>query len=77
VVPIATPALAKAGTGDVLAGMVAALLAQGMDSFQAAGAAAFIHARAGQLAAEDLDTTVSVLASDVIRAIPQVLSLLE
>jgi ADP-dependent NAD(P)H-hydrate dehydratase / NAD(P)H-hydrate epimerase len=77
VVPIATPALAKAGTGDVLAGMLAALLAQGMDSFQAASAAAFIHARAGQLAAEELDTTVSVLASDVIRAIPQVLSLLE
>ena len=77
VVPIATPALAKAGTGDVLAGMLAALIAQGMDSFHAAGAAAFMHARAGQLAAEELDTTVSVFASDVIRAIPQVLAQLE
>ena len=77
VVPIATPALAKAGTGDVLAGMLAALIAQGMESFHAAAAAAFIHARAGQLAAEELDTTVSVLASDVIRAIPQVLAQLE
>jgi hydroxyethylthiazole kinase-like uncharacterized protein yjeF len=77
VIPIATPALAKAGTGDVLAGMLTALIAQGMESFRAASAAAFIHARAGQLAAEELDTTVSVLASDVIRAIPQVFSLLE
>ena len=76
VVPIATPALAKAGTGDVLAGMLAALIAQGMESFHAAAAAAFMHARAGQLAAEELDTHVSVVASDVIRAIPQVFSLL-
>ncbi len=77
VVPIATPALAKAGTGDVLAGMLAALITQGMESFHAAAAAAFIHARAGQLAAEELDTTASVLASDVIRAIPQMLALLD
>jgi NAD(P)H-hydrate epimerase len=76
-VPIATPALAKAGTGDVLAGMLAALIAQGMESFHAAAAAAFIHALAGQLAAEELNTTVSVVATDVIRAIPQVFSLLE
>ena len=36
VVPVATPALAKAGSGDILAGMIAGLLAQGMDPFQAA-----------------------------------------
>lgn len=77
VVPIATPALAKAGTGDVLAGMLAALIAQGVESFHAAAAAAFIHARAGQLVAEELDTTASVIASDVLRAIPEILSLLE
>lgn len=77
VVPIATPALAKAGSGDVLAGMLAALIAQGMESFHAAGAAAYMHARAGKLAAEELDTATSVLASDVIQAIPQVLSMLE
>ena len=75
VVPVATPALARAGTGDVLAGMLAAFIAQGMESFQAAAAAAWVHARAGQMAAEELFTTASVLASDVIEFIPQAISL--
>lgn len=75
-VPIATSALAHAGTGDVLAGMVASLLAQGLDGFQAASAAAWLHARAGQIAEEDLGTPISVMASDVIDRLPQVLSML-
>ena len=51
--------LATAGTGDVLAGYIGGLIAQGMDSFEAACAAAWIHAEAAHahgpgLIAEDL-----------------------
>jgi NAD(P)H-hydrate epimerase len=77
VVPIATPALAKAGTGDVLAGLIVGLLAQGMDPFQAACAAAWIHANAGLLASKQLGNTTSVIASDVLNTVPQVISSLE
>ena len=45
VVPIATPALARAGTGDVLAGLIVGLRAQGLNAFTAACAGAWIHAR--------------------------------
>ena len=67
-----TPALAKAGTGDVLAGMIGALLAQGVDPFEAALAGARIHAQAGKEAARRL-TDIAVCAEDVIDAIPAVL----
>ena len=67
-----TPALAKAGTGDVLAGMIGALLAQGIDPPEAAFAAAELHARAGKAAAGHL-TDIAVCAEDVIEAIPEVL----
>lgn len=68
-----TPALAKAGTGDVLAGMIGALLAQGIDPCDAAFAATELHARAGKVAAERL-TDIAVTAEDVIEAIPEVLN---
>jgi NAD(P)H-hydrate epimerase len=77
VVPIASPALARAGTGDVLAGLIVGLLAQGLDAFDAAVAGAWIHAQAGLYAADDLGTTASVLASDVLNSISDVLSDLE
>ncbi len=74
VVPIATPALAKAGTGDVLAGLITGLLAQGVEAFQAACTGAWIHANAGLLAAKRLGNTASVIASDVLNAVPQIIS---
>jgi ADP-dependent NAD(P)H-hydrate dehydratase / NAD(P)H-hydrate epimerase len=74
VIPVATPALARAGTGDVLSGIIAGLLAQGMPPFQAAAAGAWIHAHAGLEAESFLDTSASVLASDVLESIPAVLS---
>lgn len=66
------PELAKAGTGDVLAGMVSALLAQGVECFDAAYLGAVVHARAGSAAAERY-TSISVTAEDVVDAIPEVL----
>jgi ADP-dependent NAD(P)H-hydrate dehydratase / NAD(P)H-hydrate epimerase len=77
VIPIASPALARAGTGDVLAGLIVGLRAQGLDAFDAAVAGAWIHAEAGLYAADDLGTTASVLASDVLNSISDVLSDLE
>ncbi len=77
VIPVASPALARAGTGDVLAGLIVGLRAQGLDAFDAAVAGAWIHARAGLYAADDLGTTASVLASDVLNSVSDVLSDLE
>ncbi len=72
VVPVASAALARAGTGDVLAGMIVGLRAQGVDAFAAACAAAWLHAQAGLAAGEWLGDA-SVLASDVLDSLPEVL----
>jgi hydroxyethylthiazole kinase-like uncharacterized protein yjeF len=74
IIPVASPALARAGTGDVLAGLIVGLRAQGLDAYGAAVAGAFIHAKAGLFAADDFGTTASVLASDILNSIPDVLS---
>lgn len=65
-------ALAKAGSGDVLAGIIAGLLAQKMNLFEAAKLGVYIHSRAGELASEVL-TEYSVLASDIPNYIPPVI----
>lgn len=64
-----TSALAKAGTGDVLAGALGALLAQGLRPFDAAVLAVTLHARAGRVAADRLGS-ISVIAEDVVEALP-------
>ena len=63
-------ALAKAGTGDVLCGMIAGFLAQGMKTFDACKTAVYLHGKAGELASEDL-TEYSVLASELLDYIPK------
>lgn len=68
-----TPALAKAGTGDVLAGMTAALLAQGLDPFEACVLGTELHGRAG-LAAAARWSTIAATAEDVIACIPDALA---
>lgn len=75
VIPVATPALASAGTGDVLAGSIAGLLAQKVDPFKAAVIGAWIHGQAGLLAAETFGNTVSVLAGDILESIADVITL--
>lgn len=65
-----TAALAKAGTGDVLAGIVGALLAQGIDPVDACVLGTTLHARAGVLASQDL-TSIAVNPEDVITYLPQ------
>lgn len=69
VIPIATPALARAGTGDVLAGAILGLRGQGLDGFRSAVLGAYLHGRAGQLAAINVGTPASVLARDVADAL--------
>lgn len=64
-----TPALATAGTGDVLTGIIAAFLAKGMDARLAAAAGAIAHGRAARLAPQQ----VGLVASDVIEVLPRAL----
>lgn len=64
-----TPALAKAGTGDVLAGMCTAFLAQGLSVFDACVLATHIHALAARCAAVEL-TEICVCPTDVIEYVP-------
>jgi len=71
-----TAALAKAGTGDVLSGIIASLLAQGASLFSAAVLGVEIHSRAGIIAEQKLGRR-SVCAEDVIKAIPTVLQQLD
>ncbi len=74
IIPIASPALARAGTGDVLSGLIVGLRAQGVEAFEAAVAGAWIHAQAGLYAAGKLGTSVSVLAGDVLNSVSDVLA---
>jgi hydroxyethylthiazole kinase-like uncharacterized protein yjeF len=67
---VSAPGLATAGSGDVLSGMTAALLARGLEPFAAACAAVIAHARAGQEATRRVGAAESVIATDVIAAIP-------
>jgi ADP-dependent NAD(P)H-hydrate dehydratase / NAD(P)H-hydrate epimerase len=67
---ISAPALATAGSGDVLSGMTAAFLARFDDPFTAACAAVLGHARAGLDAAARIGAAESVIATDVIDSVP-------
>jgi hydroxyethylthiazole kinase-like uncharacterized protein yjeF len=73
VLPVATPALASAGTGDVLAGAIASLLAQGAPAFAAACLGAWIHGMAG-LACEQKIGLAGAVASDVVDRLPAIMT---
>jgi ADP-dependent NAD(P)H-hydrate dehydratase / NAD(P)H-hydrate epimerase len=68
--PGGAPALATAGSGDVLSGVIAALLAQRLEPFAAAAAGVFLHVQAGREAARRLGGPDGVIASDMIAALP-------
>ena len=72
VLPVATPALATAGTGDVLAGIIGGLLAQGLTPFRAACVGAWLHGKAGERCAAEIGRA-GVLASDLLPRLPQVI----
>lgn len=76
VLPFKTDALAKAGTGDVLAGMIAGLRAQGLPAFEAAAAGAYLHGLAGQFAAQHISSR-SVTAGDILNTLGAVLKQVE
>lgn len=73
VLPFANPALATAGSGDVLAGAIVGLLAQGVPPFEAAVCGAFLHGLAGEYARADMGEA-GVVAGDLIPRLPAVLA---
>jgi NAD(P)H-hydrate epimerase len=68
--PTGNPGMATAGTGDVLTGMIAGLLAQRLSPWEAACAGVYLHGLAGDLAAFE-QGEMGLLAGDVLRAIPR------
>ena len=67
-------AMAKAGSGDVLAGMITGIIAQGKDIFEAACLGVYLHGLCGDIAREKL-TAYSVMAEDLISFIPDAIKL--
>jgi NAD(P)H-hydrate epimerase len=77
VVPVASPALARAGTGDVLAGLIVGLRAQGVEAYEAAVCGCWLHAQSGLAVAREMGTVTSVMAGDLLDAVITVISDLE
>lgn len=70
--PFVNPLLATAGTGDVLSGIIAGLLAQGLEPFDAAGVGVYIHGAAGEMIKKKIGDA-GMLASDLLSEIPLIL----
>ena len=73
---IANPGLASAGTGDVLTGAIAGLVAQGLPLFDAAACGVYLHAEAGERVKAKLGDA-GMLASDLLPELPQIIKLLK
>lgn len=75
--PFKTDALATAGTGDVLAGLIAGMRSQGLSAFDAAVVGGYIHGLAGEIAASQYGSGRGIIASDVMETIPAALGIVE
>lgn len=69
--PTGNSALAKGGSGDILTGMIGAMLAQGVDAYHAAASAAYCHGYAAELVSKE-KFAPCVVGSDIIEALPRV-----
>ncbi len=74
--PIANPGLASAGTGDVLTGVIAGLLAQGLSLFDAAALGVYLHGKAGEMVKAKLGDA-GMIATDLLPALPLVIKQLK
>jgi NAD(P)H-hydrate epimerase len=74
--PFANPGLASAGTGDVLAGAIAGMAAQGLSPFDAASLGVYLHGAAGDMIKNVLGDT-GMIASDLLMALPAVIKQLK
>ncbi len=74
--PIANPGLASAGTGDVLSGVIAAMLAQGLSPADAAACGVYLHAEAGEIVKARLGDA-GMIASDLLPELPLVIKRLK
>lgn len=70
--PFANPVLATAGTGDILSGIIAGLLAQRLEPFEGACAGVYIHGKAGEMVKKNIGDA-GMLASDLLPIIPKAL----
>ena len=75
--PFKTDALATAGTGDILAGLIVGFLAQGMNPFDAAVTGGYIHGLAGELASKTFGSGRGIIASDILAIIRNVWQIIE
>jgi len=74
--PFANPGMASAGTGDVLAGIIAGLTAQGLDNFNAACLGVWLHGQAGEIVKAELGDT-GMLAGDLLPVVPKAIKKLK
>jgi ADP-dependent NAD(P)H-hydrate dehydratase / NAD(P)H-hydrate epimerase len=74
--PTANPGLASAGTGDVLSGVIAGLVAQGLSPFDAATCGVYLHAQAGEMVRAELGDA-GILAGDLLPVLPRVIKSLK
>lgn len=77
ILPFKSSALATAGTGDLLAGIIAGLKAQGLSSHSASVLAGYIHGLAGTIIEKRMGSGRGVIASDILQAIPDALRAIE
>ena len=76
ILPFAHSVLAHGGTGDVLAGLIVGLLAQGLEPFDAAALAVWLHARSAELALEAVGHPAATLPSDILRYVGRAMKMI-